>query len=87
MPNTIKHKTSVLSGKKPEVSELIVGELALNAGDGILYAKMADDSIRQVQFVSPIIDYGMTSETASQFEDFGFIAEQPEHGIDYGGIG
>lgn len=86
MPNTIKHKTSALPGKTPTASDLVVGELALNTSDGVMYAKMADNSIRQVQFIYGVQDYGMTAEASTSVEDFGFLSDQPTHGIEYGGI-
>ncbi|MHA1540021.1 MAG: hypothetical protein ACTSXQ_06070 [Alphaproteobacteria bacterium] len=86
MTNTIKHKVSILPGKSPTASDLVIGELAINAKDGVLYAKMLDDCIQKLNFLPAMIDYGMTVENATHVEDFGFVSEQPSHGTEYGGI-
>ncbi len=86
MPNTITHKTSLTAGKTPREEDLAFGELAINANDGILYAKMSDNSIRQLEFSASLLDYGMASEVATKQEDLGFISEVPSNGILYGGI-
>lgn len=39
MASTLQIKRSSLAGKQPNVSDLVVGELAVNLADGILYSK------------------------------------------------
>lgn len=39
MANTIQLKRSSVVGKLPNVADLLVGELAVNLADGILYSK------------------------------------------------
>lgn len=70
---TIKHKTSVIIGKEPSSSDIMIGELAINASDGVLYAKMTDDSIRKLSFAMPDIDYGKITHDSSSHDDFGLI--------------
>jgi len=48
MANIIKIKTSTVPGKVPLARDLIVGELAVNTADGILYTKHSDNSVRSI---------------------------------------
>lgn len=48
MPNTIRPKFSQISTTVPTAANLVVGELAINAADGILFTKKVDNSVVRV---------------------------------------
>lgn len=48
MPVALIPKKSSQSGYKPNANELQVGEIALNTGDGALYAKLANNSVERL---------------------------------------
>ena len=55
MANTIKLKRSSVPGKIPDANDLVVGEVAINTADGILYVKHSDNTIKQVGNVQAFI--------------------------------
>lgn len=55
MANTIKLKRSSIPGKVPLADDLVVGEVAINTADGILYVKHSDNTIKQVGNVQAFI--------------------------------
>ena len=55
MANTIRIKRSSVPGKIPDPNDLVVGELAVNTYDGLLYTKHSDGSIKTISNVSSFI--------------------------------
>lgn len=55
MANVIRLKRSSVPGKVPEANDLIVGEIAVNTADGIIYTKHSDNSIRSIGNVNAFI--------------------------------
>ncbi len=44
MSTTIKHKKSTVKGVAPGTSDLVLGEIAINTNEGIIYIKTEDSS-------------------------------------------
>ena len=65
MATTIKHKRSAIAGKKPIVSQLESGELAINTADGKVFL-LRDDST--VQDITKRI---FVNDTEITIDDFG----------------
>lgn len=55
MANAIRLKRSTVPGKVPDPNDLIVGEIAVNTADGLLYTKHADGSIKTISNVTAFI--------------------------------
>jgi hypothetical protein len=53
MPTVVQLKRSETSGAIPTVSDIAVGELAVNLADGALYSKKTDGSIIEVGGYNP----------------------------------
>jgi hypothetical protein len=52
MPNQIRHKRTEAGGRRPDASQLALGELAINAADGKVFLKRSDDAV-----VTPVPDF------------------------------
>lgn len=48
MANVIRLKRSSVPGKIPDPNDLIVGEIAINTADGVLYTKHSDNTIKTI---------------------------------------
>lgn len=48
MANVIRLKRSSIPGKIPDANDLIVGEIAINTADGVLYTKHSDNTIKSI---------------------------------------
>lgn len=55
MANVIRIKRSSVPGKIPNGNDLIVGELAINTADGVIYTKHSDNTVKVVSNVSSFI--------------------------------
>lgn len=55
MANTIRIKRSTIPGKVPDPNDLVVGELAVNTYDGLLFTKHADGSIKTISNITAFI--------------------------------
>lgn len=55
MANVIRIKRSSVPGKIPNAGDLIVGEIAINTADGVLYTKHSDNTVKAVSNVSSFI--------------------------------
>ena len=55
MGNTIRLKRSSIPGKVPDANDLIVGEIAVNTADGVLYTKHSDNSIKSIGNIQAFI--------------------------------
>ena len=55
MANTIRIKRSTVPGKVPDPNDLVVGELAINTHDGLLYTKHSDGTIKTISNVTAFI--------------------------------
>lgn len=55
MANVIKLKRSSVPGKVPDANDLIVGEIAVNTADGVLYTKHSDNSIKSIGNIQAFI--------------------------------
>jgi hypothetical protein len=53
MSTVVQLKRSETSGAVPTVSDIAVGELAVNLADGVLYSKKTDGSIIEVGGYNP----------------------------------
>ena len=56
MANTIKLKRSTVPGKIPDPGDLVVGEVAVNTADGLLYVKHTDNTIKTIGNVRAYIN-------------------------------
>jgi hypothetical protein len=63
MANVVKLKRSAVSGKQPSVSDLQLGEVALNTHDGNLFFKKDDGSQSIVQVVTTDGTQSLTNKT------------------------
>jgi len=52
MPNQIRHKRTEAGGRRPDASQLALGELAINAADGKVFLKRSDNAV-----VTPVPDF------------------------------
>lgn len=55
MANVIRLKRSSVPGKIPDANDLIVGEIAVNTADGVLYTKHSDNTIKSIGNVQSFI--------------------------------
>jgi Protein of unknown function (DUF1565) len=55
MANVIRLKRSSVPGKIPDASDLIVGEIAVNTADGVLYTKHSDNTIKSIGNIQAFI--------------------------------
>lgn len=55
MANIIKLKRSSVPGKIPNANDLIVGEIAVNTADGVLYTKHSDNTIKSIGNIQAFI--------------------------------
>ena len=55
MANVIKLKRSSVPGKIPDANDLVVGEIAINTADGIIYTKHSDNSIKSIGNINAFI--------------------------------
>lgn len=55
MANVIRLKRSSVPGKIPDANDLIVGEIAVNTADGVLYTKHSDNSIKSIGNIQAFI--------------------------------
>lgn len=73
MANVIKLKRSSVPGKVPDSNDLIVGEIAINTADGVLYTKHSDNTIKSIGNVQAFIS-NVTLDTVTLA---GNITNQP----------
>ena len=55
MANTIKIKRSSVPGKIPDANDLVLGEIAVNTADGVIYTKHSDNTIKTISNVAAFI--------------------------------
>jgi hypothetical protein len=80
MPTIMQLKRSESAGSVPSVSDIAVGELAVNLADGVLYSKRTDGSIIEVGGYNPefftvpeVIDLGDITGANPDVYDMGSL--------------
>lgn len=79
MGTVVQLKRSETTGAIPTVSDIAVGELAINLADGLLYSKKTDGSIIEVGttetpvFFSESVDLGLLDSASASAYDMGSL--------------
>lgn len=60
MPQTIKHKRSASSGSVPSTSSIVLGEIALNTTDGLMFSKKSVSGTESICTFHPTTDDSTT---------------------------
>lgn len=86
MPNVIIHKLSQTPSKIPDVSEIALGELAINANDGKAFIKQSQSGIESIVEIGASIGEPSQLELITQNTKTGWrlLGRDP---INYGSIG